>query len=220
MRHLSRLLAQIAFAAIVLVALLGGAVPSHAQQYYGYRSYVVQPGDTLFGIAARFNVGLSDLATINHIYDVNTIYVGEYLALPAPLPSGYYTRYPVYTPPPAYIPPAPYTTYLRYTVRPGDYLNEIARRYHTSAQAIIDANAATLVDPNVLYAGMVLLIPLQVLPPRPPPRTYHGNFYVVQPGDNLFRIAAWFGEDVYTIARANGILNLNAIYAGTVLLIP
>src|SRR5215831_14007364 len=64
-------------------------------------SYVVQPGDTLFSIALRFNVGISDLATLNHIYDVNTIYVGEVLQLPNALPPGYYAANPIYSPPTA-----------------------------------------------------------------------------------------------------------------------
>jgi LysM repeat protein len=42
----------------------------------------------------------------------------------------------------------------------------------------------------------------------------------VQPGDNLFSIAARFGRDVYNIARANRLLNLNAIYIGQPLVIP
>src|SRR5215813_5966235 len=51
-------------------------------------TYTVQPGDTLFSIAARFNVSISQLATINKVYDVNTVNVGQVLQLPDPLPTG------------------------------------------------------------------------------------------------------------------------------------
>ena len=186
-------------------------------------SYIVQPGDSLFNIAARFNVGISDLATLNHIYDVNTIYVGEVLLLPNPLPPGYYTINPIYSPPtaPGYTPPPTYTTYFSYTIQIGDYLGAIAARFGTTPQAILAANAATIVDPSVLYVGQILLIPRPgatvILPPA---LTYHGNFYIVQPGDTLFSIAARFNRDVYDIARVNGILDLNRIFAGTSLLIP
>ena len=44
--------------------------------------------------------------------------------------------------------------------------------------------------------------------------------YVVQPGDNLFRIALKFGLTTDVVARANGILNPNQIYVGQVLCIP
>ncbi|MHB8626757.1 MAG: LysM peptidoglycan-binding domain-containing protein [Aggregatilineales bacterium] len=203
---------------LLFIALISTATISRAAG-----SYVVQRGDTLFSIAVRFNVGISDLATVNHIYDVNTIYVGEFLILPNPLPPGYYQTNPIYTPPtgPGYTPPPPYTTYLNYTVRPGDYLGAIAARFGTTPQAIRAANAATIVNPSVLYIGQVLLIPGPVgMTPLPPAPTFHGNFYIVQPGDTLFSIAAHFNRNVYDIARVNGILDLNTIYAGTALLIP
>jgi nucleoid-associated protein YgaU len=59
-------------------------------------------------------------------------------------------------------------------------------------------------------------------PPYTPPTTYPPGTrtYVVQPGDNLFRISLRFGVDMYTLARVNGIINLNLIYAGQVLIIP
>jgi nucleoid-associated protein YgaU len=59
-------------------------------------------------------------------------------------------------------------------------------------------------------------------PPYTPPTTYPPGTrtYVVQPGDNLFRISLRFGVDMYTLARVNGIINLNLIYVGQVLVIP
>jgi LysM repeat protein len=190
-------------------------------------TYVVQTGDSLFTIAARFNVGISDLATVNHIYDVNNIFVGETLTLPAPLPAGYYSSNPVYTPPsnPGYTVPAPVQTYYSYVIRPGDYLGLIAARFGTSVSALIALNAVSLPDPSLLYVGQTLLIPNKTstviqAPTAVPVATYHGNFYVVQPGDTLYNIALRFGQDMYNIARVNGILNLTTIYAGTSLLIP
>jgi putative chitinase len=174
----------------------------------------------LFSIAVRFNVGISDLATLNHVYDVNTIYVGEILVLPNPLPPGYYTTNPIYTPPTGTTPPT-FTTSFIYTVQPGDFLSAIASRFGTTPQAILAANLATIEDPNVLFVGQVLVIPnASAATPLPPPSTFHGNFYIVQPGDNLFGIAAHFNRNVYDIARVNGILDLNRIFAGTALLIP
>jgi uncharacterized protein YgiM (DUF1202 family) len=55
-------------------------------------------------------------------------------------------------------------------------------------------------------------------PPPPPPTGY--RTHVVQPGENLFRIALNYGVNMYDIARLNGITNLALIYVGQVLLIP
>jgi nucleoid-associated protein YgaU len=42
---------------------------------------------------------------------------------------------------------------------------------------------------------------------------------VVQPGENLFRIALWYDNSWDNIARSNGIVNPNWIYAGQLITI-
>ena len=210
------------------------------------RIYVVQPGDTLFNIAARFNVSISELATINRVYDVNVLYVGQVLALPNPLPPGAIQNLPgsspqnpvvitgnvgpsrpIFTPPvvtfPAGTTVTTVTTYTAYVVRPGDFLAAIADRFGTTPQAILSANAIS--DPNLLYVGQLLTIPhttTSIVPRFRPVVTpaRAGHIYIVQPGDNLFSIAARTGRNAWSIARANGILDLNAIFVGEPLIIP
>ncbi len=53
--------------------------------------------------------------------------------------------------------------------------------------------------------------------PTPPPAT---RTYVVQPGDNLYRISLRFGVSMAAIAAANNIYNYSRIYVGQVLIIP
>lgn len=45
-------------------------------------TYIIQAGDSLSGIAARFNVDVRDLADFNAIADVNSIKVGQQLSIP------------------------------------------------------------------------------------------------------------------------------------------
>ena len=44
--------------------------------------YVVQPGDTLSGIAARFNVTVDDLVEANRIVNPDALQVGQEIAIP------------------------------------------------------------------------------------------------------------------------------------------
>lgn len=46
------------------------------------------------------------------------------------------------------------------------------------------------------------------------------RIHIVQPGQNLYRISLIYGVNMWAIAQANGILNLNQIYSGQRLIIP
>lgn len=44
-------------------------------------TYIVQPGDTLFGIASRYNRNIYDIAATNGLLNLNAIYVGQALTI-------------------------------------------------------------------------------------------------------------------------------------------
>ncbi|MFN2273054.1 MAG: LysM peptidoglycan-binding domain-containing protein [Anaerolineae bacterium] len=98
-----------------------------------------------------------------------------------------------------------------YVVQPGDTMYSIARRYGVSMWAIAEANG--IVNPNFIYVGQRLIIP--VCPPAP-----GGTVHVVQPGETLTQISARYGVSVWAIAEANGLTNINYIYVGQRLVIP
>lgn len=125
---------------------------------------------------------------------------------------------------------APEEQGVYHTVRPGEYLSMIARYYGVSVHAILQANPF-ITNPNLIYPGMVLYIPVghyppppqpppQPPPPQPPPPTYCRYYHTVAWGQTLSQIGRIYGVNIYRIAEANRILNLNLIFAGQVLCIP
>lgn len=90
-----------------------------------------------------------------------------------------------------------------YTVRYGDTLGGIAYRYGTTWQNLQALNG--LSNPNWIYPGQRLKVTGNV----PTQRTY-----IVRYGDTLSGIAYRYGVNVYTLARNNGISNINWIYPG------
>jgi LysM repeat protein len=153
--------------------------------------YIVQKGDSLYSIARRYGTTVQALAVANHIANPSLIYVGQRLIIPG-------TGAPV--PPPARI----------HVVQPGETLYSIARYYGVSVWTIAAANG--IADINRIYVGQRLVIPMGA--------PSGGVVYIVQPGDTMFGIGRRYGLDVWTIARANGITDLDTIYVGQRLVIP
>lgn len=113
-----------------------------------------------------------------------------------------------------------YSNGFYYTVQWGDNLSRIAQRYGTTVHAVLAANPQ-IYNPNHIYAGQVIFIPQgPVTPPAPPPPQACRYYHYVNYGQNLSTIAAWYGVSPWAIAQANGLYNLNRIYAGTYLCIP
>ena len=95
-----------------------------------------------------------------------------------------------------------------YTVNPGDWVYNIARKFNVSPNAIIVANG--LYPPYWLHVGQTLTIPAGG----------GGNIYIVQPGDTLYSIARKYGKSVMAIASANNLVNIHLIFVGQRLVIP
>jgi LysM repeat protein len=110
---------------------------------------------------------------------------------------------------------APTTAGTTHVVQPGENLFRIALQYGTTVDTLAKANNIT--NPSVIYVGQKLTIPSGSTSPTPSPGV---KTYVVQPGDNLFRIALRHNYDQYYLARYNGIENPSMIYVGQVIRIP
>lgn len=131
------------------------------------------------------------------------------------------------TPPPAESPQpttAPTTAPggQTYTVQPGDTLFSIALRFGLTVDELAQANQIT--DPSTIYAGQVLIIPSAgggVATAAPAPTQAGQRTYVVQEGDNCFRIALSYNLTCEQLAAANGLTPPDyTVYPGQVLIIP
>ena len=99
-----------------------------------------------------------------------------------------------------------------YTVRKGDSLSVIAKRYGSTLAELMALNH--IKDPDRIYEGQKLVLPGNVDLSAPAPVTTskpkpsmptEGNVYVVKPGDSLSVIAARYDTTVKALREANGL---------------
>ena len=99
-----------------------------------YITYTVRSGDSLWKIANQYNTTVDAIRNLNNLTS-NTLQVGQVLRIPRTDGS---------------------TSTISYTVRSGDNLWDIARRYNTTVSELRSLNNLTT---DVLSIGQVLLIP-------------------------------------------------------------
>lgn len=107
-------------------------------------TYTVKAGDTLTKIAGAHGITLQQLLSVNAISNPNLIKIGQILKIPAKTSSTTPTK-----------PTTP--TLLKYTVKKGDTLYGIAKKYGVTVQKIVSANKLT--NANIISIGQVLTIP-------------------------------------------------------------
>jgi len=177
---------------------------------------VVEPGDTLTGIARRHGLSISRLVELNHLTDPNRIFAGQRLRVAA---GGSRASGRTQTP----------TRRTVHVVSSGSTLWGIAAHYGVSVGSIAAANH--LANPSLIFAGQRLAIPGAPVPRRSRPHAEAGGgasaprraasvVHVVTPGSTLWGIAAHYSVSVGSIAAANRLADPSRIFAGQRLLIP
>jgi len=94
-------------------------------------SYTVRSGDTISGIAQRFNLSMDTVISFNNIQDARSLKVGAVLSIPN-------------------------SSGLKYRVRRGDYLGGIAKKFGVALNELLDWNN---LETSVIVPGQELFIP-------------------------------------------------------------
>lgn len=148
-------------------------------------TYVVKSGDTLGAIAARYGTTWQTLQSLNGLSNPNYLYIGQTLKVTGQAKNNNA--------------PTTQSIYVRY----GDTLSGIAYKYGVNVYTLARNNGISNI--NWIYPGQRLKITGNVSNQRT---------YTVRYGDTLSGIAYRYGVNVYTLARNNGISNINWIYPG------
>ena len=150
--------------------------------------YVVREGDTLWDIAIRFNVSVTDIMTANNM-DSQEIYVGNQLIIPglSGLSGTLITQ------------PVPF----------GESLRSLSRQYQVDPALLIKLNH--IVSPAELYAGYNLVLLQKDEQTSLSART------TLSQGDTLLELAVRENTDPWTVAKLNGLNEPQAAIPGDIL---
>jgi len=154
--------------------------PTNCTPPAGWLAYLVQPGDTLEGLAERYRIPSEQLSQANCLMTASLL-PGSYLYVPpvptrtsqanclmtaSLLPGSY-----------LYVPPVPTRTpvpcgapsgWIRYTILKGDTLYSLAQYYQVTVQQLQRANC--MGSSTILITGKQIYVP--PMPTRTPPLTF------------------------------------------------
>jgi LysM repeat protein len=181
---------------LLILSLLFPTLAWAAPATQGETIHVVEWGETLELIAARYGVTVEAVMAANGLTDPDFVYVGQRLIIPASDRSG---------------------SGGQHVVAPGETLTSIAIRYGTTLAALASANG--LRDTDMIYVGQVLKVPGASSSPSMPSDRGCAAYYTVQWGDTLSGIAWGHQTTVNALRQANDLYS-DFIYQGQRLCVP
>ncbi|MCB0185850.1 MAG: LysM peptidoglycan-binding domain-containing protein, partial [Caldilineaceae bacterium] len=167
-------------------------------------TYTVRIGDTIPGIALRYDLSVAALRSVNGLAPGDPLRAGQALILPATRDELQFS-------------PAP----IRYTVQPGDSLGLIAQQHGTTLNALMTLNRIS--NPDLIQPGQDLLLPASSSSePAPQIGPVQSGFYyhTVRAGETPSELAQQFNSTPQALVRYNGLPDVATLYAGLEVRIP
>ena len=157
-------------------------------------NYIVKKGDSLYSIARVYKTTVQEIQKLNNLKS-NALSIGQELKIPENYVNDASANLP---------------TYINYTVKKGDSLYSIAKRYGITTNTIIKDNA---LKNNLLSIGQNLKIRTKkesIVEECFGNETSDKNIeYIVKKGDSLYSIAKKYNTDVSTIMKNNNLKSSN-----------
>jgi len=185
----------------------GAAGSSASRGGGGSGNYTVKPGETLSEIAERYGTSVQRLMQLNGLRSPQDLWAGSRIQVPGAAPArpsggGGGTR--------------TTTVNANYTVKPGETLSELAERYGTSVQRLMEIN--NLRGPQDLWAGSRIQVPVTRTAAAPKPAVNkNATQHKVQSGETLSVIADRYGVSMQNLVALNGISDPNQVDVGRTL---
>ena len=178
--------------------------------------YTVQAGDTLYGISRKSGVSVDQLLSVNALSTSSVIHPGQTLSLGTPTQQTNSTVATTVSTQ-SVSSTAKATANGYYTVKAGDTLYGISRKFGMSLSQLISANGIS--TSSVIQPGQTLRVvggesaSTVVKTNTASIRTSGGN-YIVQSGDTLYSIARRSGVSLNTLLSINGLSQSSIIFPG------
>lgn len=154
--------------------------------------YIVQPGDSLYSIAARFSVSLDDLLAVNGIADPNTLAAGQQLVIPGL--DG--------------ITGILDTKFINF----GDSYRGLMRQ--TQVPDVLFRKLNHVVSPSEFYVGANMIVPIQQDQPQ------YNKRISPEGGESLLEAAVKNNTDVWSLVSINQLNGSWAALPGDTLYVP
>ena len=137
---------------------------------YMYTIYQVENGDTLASVASKFGITVNDLSNLNGIMVGSILSPGDFIVVPKMYMENPYFK--------------------EYTVKKGDNVYEIAKKYNVNPSQLLKLNGLNNTD--IIYPNQKIMIPRNNV-----------SFYITEMDDTLNNVIKDLKVSANEIAKQN-----------------